>query len=211
MISPVAQAILRRWFRKKLGAGFARHFNAAAARFKGAAAPEPRAAEAWAFGAATPQFDFHEHIAECRGEAFMWAHLAAAVVLLVIVGAGCLALQALKKGRPRGADGQGRITGRCGESVAIGLSFRGERVVEAAARSDGCAYSCTCALAAARLAKGRTAVEVLDIGAAAIERAAGGVPADHRHCATLAAAALQAAVDDYMQRRPAHTGGKSPA
>jgi NifU-like protein involved in Fe-S cluster formation len=133
----------------------------------------------------------------------MWINLTAAAVLLVFVGAGGLALQALKKRRPRLADGQGRVTGRCGESVAIGLSFQGERVVDATARSDGCAYSCTCALAAARLARGRTAVEILDISAAAIERAAGGVPADHRHCATLAAAALQAAVDDFMHRSPA--------
>ena len=131
----------------------------------------------------------------------MLAQLAAAAVLLLLVGAGCLALQRLKSGRPRRADGQGRITGRCGESVAIGLTFSAERVVDAAARSDGCAYSCTCALAAARLAKGRSATEILDISAAAIERAAGGVPADHRHCAALAAAALRAAVDDYMQRR----------
>ena len=131
----------------------------------------------------------------------MWVQLAVAAFLLLLVGAGCLALQRFKSGSPRRADGQGRITGRCGESVAIGLSFSGQRVVDAAARSDGCAYSCTCALAAARLARGRSAAEVLDISAAAIERAAGGVPNDHRHCATLAAAALRAAVDDYMQRR----------
>lgn len=34
----------------------------------------------------------------------MWMHLAAAAVLLVLVGAGGLALQALKKRRPRLAD-----------------------------------------------------------------------------------------------------------
>jgi nitrogen fixation NifU-like protein len=142
----------------------------------------------------------------------MGVQLAATAVLLLLVGAGCLALQRLKSVSLRRADGQGRVTGRCGESVAIGLCFSAERVVEAAARSDGCAYSCTCALAAARLARGRSAAEILDISAAAVERAAGGVPADHRHCAALAAAALRAAVDDYMQpRRAAAAQRRDPA
>jgi NifU-like protein involved in Fe-S cluster formation len=148
----------------------------------------------------------------CQRGDCMGVQLAAAVILLLLVASGCLALQKLKSGRLRPADGQGRITGRCGESVAIGLCFSAERVVEAAARSDGCAYSCTCALAAARLARGRSAAEILDISAAAIERAAGGVPADHRHCAALAAAALRAAVDDYMQgRRGAVAQQREPA
>jgi nitrogen fixation NifU-like protein len=132
----------------------------------------------------------------------MWMNLAAAAVLLLLVAAGCLLMAAFKKGsKYPPADGQSRVTGSCGDSMAVRLTFIGQRVVAATARSDGCAYSCTCALAAARLARGRTAAEILDISPAAIGRAAGGVPEDHRHCTTLAAAALQAAVDDHMQKK----------
>lgn len=131
----------------------------------------------------------------------MWSNLAAGVVLLFLVGAGCLTIMALRKRKQPHADGRSRVTGSCGDSIEVRLTFSGQRAVDATARPDGCAYSCTCAIAAARLAKGRTAAEILDLSPAAIERAAGGVPEDHRHCTTLAAAALKAAVDDYMQRQ----------
>ena len=87
----------------------------------------------------------------------MWSNLAAGVVLLFLVGAGCLTIMALRKRKQPHADGRSRVTGSCGDSIEVRLTFSGQRAVDATARSDGCAYSCTCAIAAARLAKGRTA------------------------------------------------------
>ncbi len=53
-------------------------------------------------------------------------------------------------------------------------------------------------LAASRLAKAKSPVEVLDIDPKAISKAAGGIPEDHQHCAVLAAQILHLAVDKYM-------------
>ncbi|GBC59752.1 hypothetical protein DENIS_0693 [Desulfonema ishimotonii] len=101
---------------------------------------------------------------------------------------------------PVEADGRARVTGSCGDTMEMCLTFASGRVVRTSRRTDGCGYSLNCILAATRLAVGRSPAEILDIDADTIGKAAGGLPEDHRHCATLAARTLHEAVDHYMKR-----------
>jgi nitrogen fixation protein NifU and related proteins len=100
-------------------------------------------------------------------------------------------------------DGQGRITGTCGDTMEIKLKFKTDTVRRSSYWTDGCIYSLNCIYQAAELAKGKTPAEILDMGTDDICRAVGGLPADHLHCASLAVDTLHAGVDHYMQKMAA--------
>lgn len=96
-------------------------------------------------------------------------------------------------------DGKARVVGACGDVMEICLKFKDDQVAQGSSWTNGCAHSFNCVCAAVDLAKGKTAEEILDIDDALIQRAVGGLPRDHWHCAGLAAETLHAAVDNYMQ------------
>ncbi|MFO7987238.1 MAG: iron-sulfur cluster assembly scaffold protein [Desulfatiglandaceae bacterium] len=109
------------------------------------------------------------------------------------------------------ADGRARITGKCGDTMEIGLKFHNDRVTETSHETDGCVYSLNCVNSAADLAKGKTPDEILDIDPRLIQQSVGGLPDDQIHCAHLAVETLQAALHDYMmkegqKRDPAESG-----
>lgn len=58
--------------------------------------------------------------------------------------------------------------------------------------------SSACGAAAAKLALHRTPEELADVDYVAIERTVGVLPEEDRHCATLAAGALQEALKNYL-------------
>ena len=125
------------------------------------------------------------------------AVLAACGVLLVIVGLWFFITYALTP-HIKHPDGKARITGHCGDTMEIDLKFRGDRVSETSYWTDGCAYSLSAVYAAAALAKGKTPDEIIEIDAEVIQKTIGGLPADHMHCAKLAAETLQSALENYM-------------
>ncbi len=98
-----------------------------------------------------------------------------------------------------GPDGEARVVGTCGDVMEIRLRFKGGRMVESSPWTNGCAYSFNCVCAAVELAKGKSPEEILDIDSAMIREAVGGLPRDYRHCASLAADTLHAAIDNHMQ------------
>jgi nitrogen fixation protein NifU and related proteins len=98
-------------------------------------------------------------------------------------------------------EGYGRVTGTCGDTMEIFLEFETERVTKATFQSDGCGPSMVCGSFAAELAHGRSPEEITEITGKVILDILGGLPEDDRHCAFLAAAALQAALNDYMRKR----------
>jgi nitrogen fixation NifU-like protein len=98
-------------------------------------------------------------------------------------------------------DGKARITGQCGDTMEIYLRFKGDRVVESAYWTDGCAFSLNCAYAAAELAKGKTPDEILEIDPDHIQKSIGGLPQEQIHCAQLSIETLHAAIDDYMKKQ----------
>lgn len=95
-------------------------------------------------------------------------------------------------GRMPSADSFAHVTGDCGDSIEIYLKVGNGRVQDAAYVTDGCGSSSICGSFAAELAIGR------DLEA--VRNAIGRLPENDRHCADLAAAALQEALSQYMKR-----------
>ena len=103
-------------------------------------------------------------------------------------------------GRMASADSSARVTGDCGDSIEIYLKIENNRVKAASYLTDGCGTSNICGSFAAELAIGKDLDTVTDINGEAVLNAIGRLPAGDRHCADLAAAALQEALGLYMKR-----------
>jgi len=97
-------------------------------------------------------------------------------------------------------DGYGRVTGLCGDTVEIFLSFEHNMVREARFQTDGCAASIICGSFATELACGKPSAELAEITGEKILNLLGGFPEENRHCAYLAAATLQEAVRNYTEK-----------
>jgi nitrogen fixation NifU-like protein len=104
-------------------------------------------------------------------------------------------------GRMSAPDGQASVTGDCGDTMEIYLKFKNEKVVAASYFTDGCASSQVAGSFAAELTLGRTPDEITDINADAVLNAIGRLPEKDRHCAGLAAGAVQEALTHYMKQR----------
>ncbi|MBN2418374.1 MAG: iron-sulfur cluster assembly scaffold protein [Deltaproteobacteria bacterium] len=98
------------------------------------------------------------------------------------------------------ADGYGKVKGTCGDTMEIFLKFENDRVKEASFRTDGCGTSGVCGSFAAELAHGKNPDEIADITGEYILSVLGDLPEEDRHCAFLASASLQEALDDYMKK-----------
>jgi nitrogen fixation NifU-like protein len=105
-------------------------------------------------------------------------------------------------------DGYGILTGSCGDTMEIFLRFEGDRVTEARFRTDGCSSTAVCGSFAAEAALGNDPDEIMDITGEAILKMLGGLPKEEEHCATLAAEALQEALNDYMIRQTGSRKGQ---
>ncbi len=96
------------------------------------------------------------------------------------------------------ADGHGRITGTCGDTMELFLRFEKGKVQAASFQTDGCGSSTICGSFAAELALGKTPDQLLEITGEKILKILGGFPEEERHCAFLSAEALQEALNNYM-------------
>lgn len=110
-------------------------------------------------------------------------------------------LKPLYAGALPNADGCGRITGSCGDTMEIFLKFEKNKVKEASFQTDGCGPSAVCGSYAAEMSFSRTPDELLKITGEKILEVLGGLPTDDRHCAFLAANTLQEALDDYIKKQ----------
>jgi len=96
-------------------------------------------------------------------------------------------------------DAKARVTGRCGDTMEICLTFdQNGRVNDSSYWTNGCSYSLTCVAAASDLAKDKSPEEIMDIRADLIQHSIGGLSKDHMHCATLAEETLHTAIDNLM-------------
>jgi len=114
-------------------------------------------------------------------------------------------LNPLYMGVMNDADGYGRVTGSCGDTIEIFLRFEKGKVKEALFQTDGCGSSTVCGSFAAELALSQTPDELIEITGERILEVLGGLPKEDRHCAFLAAETLQEALNDYMIKQ-AKTG-----
>jgi nitrogen fixation NifU-like protein len=107
----------------------------------------------------------------------------------------------LYRGAMTDADGHGRITGRCGDTIELFLKFEDDRVTRATFITDGCGSSTVCGSLAAELALGKNPDELAAVTGEKILEALGRFPKEDEHCAFLAAESLQDAINDYMRRQ----------
>ena len=103
------------------------------------------------------------------------------------------------------ADGHGSVTGTCGDSVEIFVKVDAGRVTRASHRCQGCVFTVLCAAAAVSLIEGKTLAEARRaVRPKSILDAAGGLPDDHLHCATIATHSAHEALEQAMasEREP---------
>jgi nitrogen fixation protein NifU and related proteins len=98
-------------------------------------------------------------------------------------------------------DGYARVTGTCGDTMQIFLKFENQRVSEASFLTDGCGASTVCGSLAAELSLGKTPDELVNVSGDSILKILTVFPEEDRHCAFLAAEAVQAALEDYMRKQ----------
>ncbi len=106
-------------------------------------------------------------------------------------------------GEMAGADGYASLATAGGDTVRVWLRMAGDhdggdRVVEARFETDSCAATTACSSVVTELVIGKTVAEAHAIGRQQILDALDGLPEGNVHCAEHAAAALKAALKDYL-------------
>ncbi len=99
------------------------------------------------------------------------------------------------------ADGVGKITGTCGDTVQISIRVEDGRIRESRFLTDGCGTSIACGSMLTEMIKDRTIEEALMIKSNDLLRSLDGLPDEHVHCTVLAVDTLHAAIDDYTELR----------
>jgi NifU-like protein involved in Fe-S cluster formation len=105
------------------------------------------------------------------------------------------------RGRMEASDAHACIKGQCGDTMEIYLKFENDHVKEASFFTDGCASSVICGSFAAELALGKDPDSLTEITGDTVLEEIGRLPQEDRHCADLAATAVQEALSSYMKRR----------
>jgi len=90
-------------------------------------------------------------------------------------------------------DGYAKVTGPCGDTVEMFVRIQSGTVEKATFNTDGCMFSIAACSAAAEMAEGKTLAGCIGINQSAILQHLEKMPADHAHCAHLAAMTLQRA------------------
>ena len=88
--------------------------------------------------------------------------------------------------------------GYCGDMMTMWIDIEDGVVKTAAFHTDGCGPSIACGSMATEMVKSKTIDEARGITPEKITMALQGLPADHEHCASLAAGTLQLAISDYL-------------
>jgi nitrogen fixation NifU-like protein len=102
------------------------------------------------------------------------------------------------------ADGFGRATGSCGDTMNIWLKVKDGTISGASFMTDGCGTSIASGSMVTELAKGKSIAQAHKISQKDVLNALGGLPEESQHCALLAANTLKAAIKDYLalQKEP---------
>ncbi len=95
-----------------------------------------------------------------------------------------------------GADGRGKLTGSCGDTMWFYLRVDGDRIVEASFETDGCGSSTAVASMMVRMTEGMMISDVLELTPDDLIERLGGLPEDSLHCADLALTTLFVAIED---------------
>ena len=99
---------------------------------------------------------------------------------------------------PENYNGFGLNDGYCGDMMCMWVLVEEGMLKCATFNTDGCGPSIACGSMATEMARGKTLEEAGELTPDKIIHALGGLPEDHVHCASLAAATLQLAIADYL-------------
>ncbi len=95
-------------------------------------------------------------------------------------------------------DGFARNRGICGDTMAVYLSLKNDRIVAARYETDGCGVTTACGEAITELAEGKTLEEAFGISPRALLKDLGRLPRSHWHCCLLATTTLHNALANYL-------------
>jgi nitrogen fixation NifU-like protein len=101
-------------------------------------------------------------------------------------------------GEMQSADGLGRATGSCGDTMQIYLRVRNGKISDAKFITDGCGTSIACGSMVTEMVKGKGVAEALRVTQEEVLDALEGLPEENEHCALLAADTLREAIKDYL-------------
>jgi nitrogen fixation NifU-like protein len=101
-------------------------------------------------------------------------------------------------GRMNDPIGSAFVHGLCGDEMEFYLDIFGDIVREVKYYTEGCEHTRLCGSTAARLATGKSIMDVLAISPREVIEAVGPLPRDGQHCAILAVSALHRAIADYL-------------
>ena len=96
------------------------------------------------------------------------------------------------------ADGFGKVTGPCGDTMEIWLKIGDGIVAEATFLTDGCGTSIASGSMVTELVRGKSIPEAQKVTQQDVLNALGGLPEDSLHCALLVANTLKEAIKDYL-------------
>ena len=102
---------------------------------------------------------------------------------------------------PKHADGYGKRTGDCGDTVGIFLTVKDDAITQVNFKADGCIYTNACCNTLVYLAERRSIEEAWKIIPENIAEFLETLPEDHFHCAELATGTLYQALNNYRQQQ----------
>lgn len=101
------------------------------------------------------------------------------------------------------ADGHGKKTGDCGDTVAFYLMVDKDRIESATYALDGCLNTNACANTIISMIEGRPVDHAWEVTPEAVAAHLETLPEDHFHCAELAVGALYLALADVREKKRA--------
>jgi len=100
----------------------------------------------------------------------------------------------------RGANGNVRITGPCGDTMEFWILIQDGRIHRCTFTTDGCSSSLACGTAACTLASGAPEAVAFELQPEDVLALLPGFPEAEKHCVLLATNTLKAAISDYRKK-----------
>lgn len=99
-------------------------------------------------------------------------------------------------------DGVGEVGNpQCGDVMTVQIKVKDNRISDIRFQTFGCVAAVATSSMVTELAKGKTLEEALKITMKDVAGELGGLPPIKTHCSNLAAAALHAAIKDYLAKK----------
>lgn len=89
----------------------------------------------------------------------------------------------------------------CGDLMEIFIKVKDERIEDIKFRTFGCGAAIATSSMATEMVKGKTIEEAMEITNKAVAEALDGLPPIKMHCSNLAADAIHAAIEDYLEKK----------